>query len=171
LKTLKAWSLAKMKIAIISDTHDNLENLKKFLNFSKKEKIKILIHCGDVCRGETLKEIEKNFDQIYLCLGNGDIRDSLFKEAKKTKIFEKEGEIEIDGLKIGFSHFLPQTKKELENFDFYFFGHTHWPFLKEEKKCTLANPGNLAGLFYKATFAILDTEKKLLELKIVEKIE
>jgi uncharacterized protein len=78
-----------MKIAIISDTHDNLENLKKFFDFAKKEKIKILIHCGDVCNGETLKEIEKNFKEIYLCLGNADIKESLLKEAKKSKIFEK----------------------------------------------------------------------------------
>jgi len=58
----------------------------------------------------------------------------------------------------------------LENFDFYFFGHTHYPFLKKEKNCFLANPGNLAGLYFKASFALLDTETKKLELKILEKI-
>jgi putative phosphoesterase len=160
-----------MKIAIISDTHDNLENLKKFFEFSKKEKIGILIHCGDVCNGETLKEIEKNFKEIYLCFGNADIKDSLLKEAKKTKIFEKEGKIEIENLKIGFCHEFDYKNKNLENFDFYFFGHSHWPFLKKEGNCYLANPGNLAGLFYKATFAILDTKTKKLELKILEKIK
>jgi putative phosphoesterase len=160
-----------MKIAIVSDTHDNLENLKKFFEFSKKEKIKILIHCGDVCNGETLKEIEKNFGEIYLSLGNADIKDSLFKEAKKTKIFEKEGKVEIGSLKIGFCHVFNLKEKGLENFDFYFFGHTHWPFLKKEKKCFLVNPGNLAGLFYKATFAILELKTKNLELKILEKIK
>ena len=160
-----------MKISIISDTHDNKENLKKFFEYSKKEKIKILIHCGDVCNGETLKEIEENFEEIYLSLGNADLKDSLIKEAKKTKIFEKEGKIEIDNLKIGFCHIFNLKEKKLENFDFYFFGHTHWPFLKKEKNCYLANPGNLAGLFYKATFAILDTKTKKLELKILEKIK
>jgi putative phosphoesterase len=160
-----------MKIAIISDTHDNLENLKKFFDFAKKEKIKILIHCGDVCNGETLKEIEKNFKEIYLCLGNADVKESLLEEAKKTKIFEKEGKIEIDGLKIGFCHMFNLKEKNLEGFDFYFFGHSHWPFLKKENDCYLANPGNLAGLFYKATFAILDTKTRKLELKILEKIK
>jgi len=159
-----------MKIAIISDTHDNLENLKTFFDFAKKEKIKILIHCGDVCNGDTLREIENNFKKIYLSLGNGDIVDSLLKSAKKTKIFEKEGKIKIDKLKIGFSHVLKLKEKKLENFDFYFFGHTHYPFLKKEKNCYLANPGNLAGLSYKATFAILNTKTKKLELKILEKI-
>jgi putative phosphoesterase len=160
-----------MKIAIISDSHDNLENLKKFFDFAKKKKIKILIHCGDVCNGETLKEIEKNFEQIYLCLGNADIKESLLEEAKKTKIFEKKGKIEVSRIKIGFCHMFNLKEKNLEGFDFYFFGHSHWPFLKKEGNCCLANPGNLAGLFYKATFAILDTKTKKVELKILEKIK
>jgi putative phosphoesterase len=160
-----------MKIAIISDTHDNLENLKKFFRFSKKEKIKILIHCGDVCNGETLREIEKNFKKIFLCLGNGDMKDLLLKKGKKTKIFEKEGKIKIGNLNIGFCHQFNYKKRGLENFDFYFFGHSHCPFLKKEKNCYLANPGSLAGIFYKATFAILDTRSKKLELKILEKIK
>jgi putative phosphoesterase len=159
-----------MKIAIISDTHDNLENLRKFFEFTKKEKIEILIHCGDVCNGETLKEIEKNFKEIYLCFGNADIKESLLKERKKTKIFEKEGKIEIENLKIGFCHAFKLKEKNLNDFDFYFFGHTHWPFLKKEENCYLANPGNLAGLYYKATFAILDTKTRKVELKILEKI-
>jgi putative phosphoesterase len=160
-----------MKIAIISDTHDNLENLKKFFEFVKKEGVEILVHCGDVCNGETLKEIERNFKEIYLCLGNADIKESLLKEAKRTRIFEKEGKIEINGLKIGFCHMFNVKEKNLKGFDFYFFGHTHWPFLKKEDDCYLANPGNLAGLFYKATFAILDTKSKKLELKILEKVK
>jgi putative phosphoesterase len=160
-----------MKIAIISDTHDNLENLKKFFEFSKKKKIETLIHCGDVCNGETLEEIEKNFKEIYLSLGNADIVESLFKSAKKAKFFEKEGKIEIDNLKIGFCHAFKLKEKNLKDFDFYFFGHTHRPFLKKEGNCILANPGNLAGLSFKATFAILDTKTKKLELKILERIK
>jgi len=159
-----------MKIAIISDTHDNLENLKKFFKFSKKEKAEILIHCGDVCDGETLKKIEENFKEIYLSLGNAEIVDSLFKSVKKTKIFEKEGKVEMGNLKIGFCHIFKIKERNLNDFDFYFFGHTHRPFLKKEGNCYLANPGNLAGLSYKATFAILDTATKKLELKILERI-
>jgi predicted phosphodiesterase len=32
----------------------------------------------------------------------------------------------------------------------------------------LVNPGNLAGMFYKATFAIYETKTDKLELKILE---
>lgn len=162
-----------MKIAIISDTHDNLENLKKFLSFSEKEKIEILIHCGDVCTGETLETIEKKCKRIFLTLGNCDSERSLLDVTKKTKIFKKDGEMKIRNLRIGFCHFFDLKEKEeiLKNFDFFFFGHTHWPFLKKEKNCILANPGNLAGVFYKATFAVLETKTKKLELRLLEKIK
>jgi hypothetical protein len=163
-----------MKIAIISDTHDNLENLKKFFNFSKKENANILIHCGDVCTRETLREIEKNFDRVYLSFGNADILESLLSlgDSEKIKFFENVGKTEIDNLKIGFCHFptLAQEFFEKDNFDFFFFGHTHRPQWEEKEGKILANPGTLAGLYFKATFAILDTKTKNLELKILEKI-
>ncbi len=162
-----------MKMAIVSDTHDNLANLKKFLDFSKKEEVKILIHCGDVTKGETLSEIEKNFDgEIYLSLGNADILDSIFKISRKTKIFEKIGELTLEKMKIGFCHKFDfnQKKPFLKNYDFFFFGHTHWPFLKKEGNCILANPGNLAGLYFKASFALFETKTKKIELKILEKL-
>lgn len=161
-----------MKILIVSDTHDNLENLKKIFDYTHKKNIRTLIHCGDVCNGDTLSLIEKNFDNIYLALGNADLKFSLFEKPKKTKIFESKGEVEIEGLKIGFCHIfnLKEQKENLKRFDFFFFGHTHWPFLKKEKNCFLANPGNLAGLFYKPTFAVLDSKTKKLELKFLEKL-
>lgn len=164
-----------MKVAIISDTHDNLANLEIFFNFAKKEKIKCVIHCGDVCKGETLKEIEKNFEKVFLSIGNADIVESLFSlgSSPKIKIFEDLGKIEIEKLKIGFCHSPDLAKKifEKENFDFFFFGHTHRPYLIEKEGKYFANPGTLAGLYFKATFAVLDTKTKYLELKILEKIK
>ena len=65
-----------MKIAIISDTHDNIANLKKAAEFIKKEKIKTIILCGDIFKSETIKEglidkdlkpflVKKQDEQIY----------------------------------------------------------------------------------------------------------
>lgn len=161
-----------MKIAIISDTHDNLENLSKFLDFAKKEKIELLIHCGDVTNDYTLKEIEKKFPgEIFLSLGNGDVKESLLAAVKKTKIFENLGKIEIEKLKIGFCHQIFKTKFQYQDYDFFFFGHTHYPSLWQAKNCILANPGNLAGIFFKATFALFDSKTKKIELKLLERLK
>lgn len=102
-----------MKIAIVSDTHDNLKILRRFLSFVKKERVKIIIHCGDVLNGETLKEIRKNFKGDFsLNIGNADFKDSImkYKDICKVKTFEDFGEVKIDNLRIGFCHFIDLAK-------------------------------------------------------------
>jgi len=167
-----------MKIAIISDTHDNLATLDKFLAYINKNPVGAVIHCGDIADGATLKHLAKNFSgDILAVLGNMDYRDSIENAAKKypgkIKLFKNFGQAEIGGLSVGFCHF-PETAKtraEENNFDFVFYGHTHKPWRERIKDCHLANPGTLAGMFYQATFAMLDTGTQNLELKIVSRLD
>jgi uncharacterized protein len=166
-----------MKIAIISDTHDNLATLDKFLAFVKKNPMDAIIHCGDIAEGETLEQLAKNYDgRILAAFDNMDYRDTVEAAAKKypgqIKLFADFGQADPGGVKIGFCHF-PETAKKLcqtGDFDFFFYGHTHKPWVENIGACRLANPGNLAGMFYKASFAVLDVETKKLELKIVERL-
>jgi len=166
-----------MRLAIISDTHDNLATLDKFLAFIKENKAEMLIHCGDIASGQTLERLAKNFDgNILAAFGNMDYKDSVEKAAKKyprkVKIFETFGSTEFGGLKIGFCHHKETAlvHHEKQKFDFIFYGHTHKPWLETIGDCQFANPGTLAGMFYGATFALLDPETKKLELKIVNRL-
>ena len=62
-----------MKIAIVSDTHDNMANFNKVIDFLHTEKIGIMLHCGDICNQETIDEAVKSFKgKIYFVRGNGD---------------------------------------------------------------------------------------------------
>jgi putative phosphoesterase len=64
-----------MKIAIVSDTHDNLANFLKIIDWLNREKIKIILHCGDICNQETINGAEKNFKgEIKFVRGNGDFK-------------------------------------------------------------------------------------------------
>lgn len=177
-----------MKTAIISDTHDNLATLDKFIAFARQNKIKTVIHCGDIASGETIKRLADNFDgKIFAVFGNMDYRESVQKAAKKfpdkIHLFNDFGQTKISGLKIGFCHHKEtalvycenQTAKTLKptqekKYDFIFYGHTHKPWLETSNDCQLANPGTLAGMFYSATFATLDTKTKKLELKIIARL-
>ncbi len=153
-----------MKIAIISDTHDNLANFLKVINWLNKEKIQIVLHCGDVCRKETLEEILKNFKgEIRLVSGNADLDLENLPEI---------GEVEIEGNRIAFTHYPEIAEKlaETRKYDLVFYGHDHRPWEKKVGNCRLINPGNVAGVFYKATFAVYNTETDKLELKILEKL-
>lgn len=166
-----------MKLAIISDTHDNVPNLEKALKWINKNKIKVIIHCGDLSAPSMLtKVIALKFKgQINFVHGNVGDRELLEEVAKKYKKFiihGNAGKIEIDKKKIAFTHFpwLAEKLAKGGRYDLVFYGHTHKPWEEKIGQTRMANPGTLAGMFYRATFAVYDTKTDKLELKILEKI-
>ena len=173
-----------MKIAIISDTHDNVPNLEKFLAWAKENKIEQIIHCGDLCAPSILKNIlaPEFAGRIHMVYGNVEDR-VLVKEVAahfpQVKHYGDVGKITLDGKHIAFVHY-PKEAKELArsgSYDYVFYGHTHKPWeetvslgFKTQANCRVVNPGTLAGLFSKATFAVWDTVSGELELKILERL-
>jgi len=167
------------KIGIISDSHDNLPRIDQMLEILKKENIKIIIHCGDVCTQDSLKYLSQNFKgQIYLSIGNIDVDHEINKGVKNVQIFPQFGEIKIpaspkrkrgeDNINIAFVHFLGKAKKlaQTGKYDFVFYGHTHKPWEEEINSTKIINPGTLAGVWNRSTFAILDTKTKKVKLII-----
>lgn len=170
-----------MKIAVISDTHGNLVNIQTALEEIKKEGAGLIIHCGDIGGPETLEVFRKFRGKVFVILGNmdkgyfsdEDLRSGRFSNAKIFGSAEPKaneyGEVEIDGKKIAFAHF-PEIAQDLaksQKYDLVFYGHTHRPSQEKIGKTELINPGNLAGLLYRPSFAIYDTQTDKLELKIL----
>ncbi|MDD5222216.1 MAG: YfcE family phosphodiesterase, partial [Patescibacteria group bacterium] len=182
-----------MKIVIISDTHDNLTNTEKALKWIKKQGINTLIHCGDLCAPTFLTQflVKKFTGQIHLVYGN--VGDKKMLEQRvvnfpSVNYCRESGSIKIDGKKIAFTH-RPDKAKEMAltgKYDLVFYGHTHKPWedkikikeksisnvlqskRKTKKIVRLVNPGTLAGMFYRASFALYDTKADRLELKILD---
>jgi putative phosphoesterase len=171
-----------MLIAIISDIHDNIPNLKKVLGYCASNKIEKIICCGDLASLETLDFLNDNFNgEIFYTFGNMDndfLKNYPFEndQYKKTRIFKGFGETEFDGnpvkpdghgaRKIAFVHF-PKEAKELcesERYNFVFYGHTHKPFEEIINGCKMLNPGNVANQLYPPTFAVWNTESDKFEL-------
>ncbi len=166
-----------MKIAIISDTHDNVPNLEKALAWMNKNGIEQIIHCGDLCApGVFMNVLAPQFSgQIHMVFGNVEDRELLSKKVADfahVKHYGDKGEVEIDGKKIAFVHFPEEGKKLAQSgkYNLVFFGHSHKPWEEKVSRTRLINPGTLAGLFYKATFAVYNTKTDKLELKILEQI-
>jgi len=167
-----------MKIAIISDSHDNLPNIEKAINYLNKQKIRLIIHCGDVCAPIILGEFAKLFKgkEIHVVKGNvdGDIEGfkSWAKKYPKIIYHGNTGKLEIDDLKIVFCHdpYVAKKMAQSQKYDFVFYGHSHKPWQEKVDKTEMINPGTLAGLFNKATFAIFDTETRKAQLVVLEKI-
>lgn len=182
-----------MKIAIISDIHDNLTNLEKFLDWAKDNKIEEIFVCGDLCAPATLvKVLAPGFaGKIRIVFGNVCDRDLEKEKAGELKniihygdlaefgISQKDAEFNPpirragaegrgkDDIKIAITHFPDVAKKlaESQKYDMVFYGHSHKPWIEQVGKTILANPGTLAGMFYEATFAVWETESGKLELK------
>ncbi len=164
-----------MLLAIISDTHDNVSNIEKFLSWAKINKIKIIIHCGDITTSEMITKFFGPAKINFHCvLGNASNHETIPRACKNfsnTNCHGDKGELNIENLKIGFCHF-PETAKKMTqegNYQLIFYGHTHKPWMETlNNNCQIINPGTLGGVFQKATFAIYDTKIKKIELKILE---
>jgi len=162
-----------MLIAIFSDLHDNLNNLKIFLNYLQQKNIKTILFCGDATRAETLVFFSLHFPgQIKLIKGNAEVyEDKDLKKCHNLKNYGYDAYIELAKIKILMTHkkkdVASLNKKYSQSPDFIFYGHSHKPWIEENKQTIIANPGNLADIRYPATFAILDTDSKILELKIL----
>lgn len=166
-----------MKILIISDTHDNLANLEKFLSWAHQNNYTQIIHCGDIASSETVDYLSKNFiGDCRLVFGNMDANYrqniiALSNNWPNIKLCGEIGKWNLKNLKIAFCH-QPETAKELGlsgDYHLVFYGHTHKPWVEKLLNgCQLINPGTLGGVFNRASFAVFDTDTNNLELKILE---
>ena len=157
-----------MKIGIMSDTHDHLENIKKAIKILKERNITNLIHLGDYCSpfSVSLLEIEK----IYAIFGNND-GDKLFLQKKASErgfvIDRAPKALKIEGRKIAIMHepYQLEAFRKSGIYDIVLHGHTHEQYVKKDP--LTVNPGELCGYLSKiATFAVIDL--KTLECEIVE---
>ena len=164
-----------MRIAIVSDIHDRVDNLQKVFSFLEKEKIERIICCGDVGCKETVQFFGEFKGTVDLVKGNMD-EGYWYEEdigAYSNIIFHgARGEIEIKGVKIAFTHkpIDAQPLAKSDKYDIVFYGHTHQPWQKKIRNCLLINPGNCAGNPVPATFALCDAPSMKLELKIIENL-
>ncbi|PLX26954.1 hypothetical protein C0583_05180 [Candidatus Parcubacteria bacterium] len=163
-----------MKIVITSDIHDNITNLKTCLDWCKKEKIETMICCGDLASLDTLEILSKNFPgQIHYVSGNMDyIYQDDADDFSNISHHGEVGRVEIAGLNIGMCHqpFKFDRVLALGECDIVFYGHTHKPWEENKNGVRFVNPGTLSAMFSLATFAVFDTERGEMELKVLNKL-
>lgn len=167
-----------MKIAIISDTHDRLDNIEKALKYINEQKAEVLIHAGDLAHAETLEYVCKKFHgPIHYIAGNADIDEEkihgLTKIYPELKYYPDYAELECDGKRIAVTH-KPIDAKELArsgNYDLVIHGHDHKPWQSFVESTELLNPGNMSNDDrYPSTFAIYDTAANKPKLILLSQI-
>ncbi|MDH7476093.1 MAG: metallophosphoesterase [Microgenomates group bacterium] len=147
-----------MKIGIISDTHDQLESLEKAVKIFQKEKVNLIIHCGDWVSPfvpqfiYTLKP--KLTIPIKSVFGNNEGDYFRFfqrkeKENWKIEFYKETFELEVDKRKIvvyhGSNNILTNALIKSQIYDAVFTGHTHQAIIETFGKTLHINPGSTAG--------------------------
>lgn len=169
-----------MKIGVVSDSHDNIYNVREALRALVAEGVDLIIHLGDVISPFVLRIMKEEApDKRFVILrGNNDGElEQLVKlsmnygwefhggpmiyEAKGRRLLLFHG---YDGAEL--------TEKIAASFleglevDAVLFGHTHKPMNLAKGGKLLFNPGELCGyLTGRATYGIVDLNTLRAEIK------
>jgi len=160
-----------MKIGIISDTHDNLPQIKKAVDIFNREKVNLVLHAGDFVSPFAALEF-RNLDCPFTgVFGNNDGDKLYLREKFKDigKIFPAPYISRIDNKDIIMLHKekLIDSLVKSQKYDIVIYGHTHHVDLRKIGKTLIINPGECGGwLTGKSTIAVLDIAN--LEAKIVK---
>lgn len=154
-----------MRIAILSDTHNERIRLRSVVAECRAEKIHVLIHCGDSTSPNLIEEMD-GFEVIYT-FGNGDSSQNQIHQAVLATHpnsycgYSYQGP--VGGVQIGVAHGnmpeLLDSMVESGKNTYIFSGHTHRRSDILVHTTRLINPGALGGTYHEEhSFAILDLE-------------
>lgn len=139
-----------MKFGLISDTHDNFENIRKAVQVFKDKRVEFVVHLGDFVSPDAVRLFKGLM--IVGILGNND--GDVFRLVQafgeiKGEIKGDFWEFEKDGLKMAFYHGSQPAIRialaESGGYDVLFHGHTHAAMSKNMGKTSVINPGSAHG--------------------------
>ena len=157
-------------IGVMSDSHDNMTQIRKAVAFFKDAGCDLVLHAGDMVAPFAARELAALGIPVRAVFGNCDGEKQGLEMA-----FEKFGEIKDAPLLFSQGgrrillvhyHFSVATYASSGKYEVIIYGHTHTPDIRKEGKTLLLNPGEAGGwLTGKSTAALLDPEK--LEAEII----
>lgn len=158
-----------MKIGLISDTHDNIQNIRKAVRIFNDKHVDLVIHAGDFVNPIAVESLAGV--KLVGVLGNNDT-----DLAGLTSTFDKvHGELKgeifetvYDGLKFAVYHGTNLAKREQliksGKYDVLIYGHTHRKDNRLIGTTRVINPGTAKGFFgLFATIAVFDASSRKLE--------
>jgi uncharacterized protein len=143
-----------MKVAILSDIHDNIWKLETLLAALEAE---TLIFCGDFCAPFTLAQIAEAFaGPLHAIFGNND-GDQRFLSRVASRFPHVTHYPEIgQALALG------------GVYDLVCHGHSHERVIEQVGETLRVNPGEVMGRLGLSTYALYETSTGQAEIVIVE---
>ncbi len=150
-------------IGIMSDSHDNLDAIRKAVKIFNKEEVDVVIHAGDLISPFTALEFRKLDPELVAIYGNNDGEKEGLKVAyEEICILEDFKEISVEGWKFSIIHGSNQaivdSLAKCGKYDAVIRGHTHkMEILNGETM--IINPGEVCGYVSgQKTVVLLDTD-------------
>ena len=130
-----------MKVLIVSDTHGRDTTLKRLLEQVKP--IDMLVHCGDVEGSEDYIRAMAGCP-VHIVAGDNDFFCDLPKEEEfligKYRVLLTHGHYYY----ISMGAQMIKEDARARGFDIVMFGHTHRPYLEQDREIVVLNPGSLS---------------------------
>ena len=156
-----------MRIAVMSDSHDHLENLRNALNLIKAENAEQIIHCGDFVAPFVLKELIATGIPANGVFGNNDgdqflLTRTALQSDGLIRLAGLIGETTANGLRIAYTHQWPVAEglAATGKYDLVCFGHSHTFFKDQAGNTLILNPGEIMGKDGAPGFCLVDTETR-----------
>lgn len=161
-----------MKLAVLSDSHDNIWKLDQAL--PDLEKADVILHCGDLCSPFMIKRLAEGVGDtpIHVVWGNNDgdqfTISRIAREYTHVTLHGDLATLELDKVRVAANHY-PEIAEGFAasgEFDLVCYGHNHIQRQEMFGDCLLLNPGELMGMNGASTIAMVDLET--LEAKVIE---
>ncbi|HSA28450.1 MAG TPA: metallophosphoesterase [Phycisphaerae bacterium] len=151
--------LARMRIGVLSDTHDRLPAIDAALAVCAREGVEAILHPGDLVAPFAAKRLLGWKGPLFVTYGNNDgerkgLR-SILPQIQDGPVF-----IELAGKRILLHHDLARCKPaDLAKAQIVVTGHTHEVVNEVHEGQLVLNPGECCGwVSGRSTVAVLDTD-------------
>lgn len=154
-----------MRIAVLSDCHDNIWNLERLL--LRLSDVEMLVFCGDLCAPFTLDLLAAGFHgPVHVTFGNNDgdvfLLTQIAARHPNVTLHAPYGTVEAEGQKLAFVHdpLFGEGLAALGRYDAVFCGHSHRPEARMVGRTVLANPGEVMGRFGQPGYGVYETQDR-----------
>ena len=152
-----------MRIAILSDSHDNIGNLDRALAAATEADCDFLLHCGDLIAPFVVAQMAQAFDgPVHVVEGNNDgdgrLQQQVAAGFPQVTLHGPYAELELGGRQIALIHY-PEPARRIAQcgiFDLVCYGHDHQPHSERVGDCLLVNPGEVMGRFGAPSWGLYD---------------
>lgn len=163
-----------MKIAVFSDSHDQVAHLQSALDAANAAGAEVLIHCGDLCAPFIVDHLGRNFaGPIHIVFGNNDGDGRLIQVVAgrfpQITLWGIYAELTVAGRALAVIHYPEPARRIAQSgqFDLVCYGHNHLKAVETVGNAVLANPGELLGKEGPPTWGLYDTETGRFEVREV----